>query len=167
MSQRSIKWLTSQKMLLLFWRGREGGWVWGCKRCKQKTWENSGTLYIQNLGFAPPGISVSWWIYQMDSSALLAFVRGIHRSPVNSPHKGQWRRALMFSVNCALNKWLSEQPWGWWFETPSRSLWRYCNVHMFMHRSRMNVTPQFPLPHVALCMRLCHHVLLLCAHYAF
>ena len=24
------------------------------------------------------------------------FVRGIHRSPVNSPHKGQWRGALMF-----------------------------------------------------------------------
>ena len=24
------------------------------------------------------------------------FVRGIHRSPVNSQHKGQWRRALMF-----------------------------------------------------------------------
>ena len=24
------------------------------------------------------------------------FVRGIHRSPVNSPHKDQWRRALMF-----------------------------------------------------------------------
>ena len=32
------------------------------------------------------------------------FVRGIHRSPVNSPHKGQWRRALMFSMICALNK---------------------------------------------------------------
>ena len=25
------------------------------------------------------------------------FVRGIHRSPMNSPHKGQWRGALMFS----------------------------------------------------------------------
>ena len=25
------------------------------------------------------------------------FVWGIHRWPVNSPHKGQWRRALMFS----------------------------------------------------------------------
>ena len=25
------------------------------------------------------------------------FVQGIHRSPVNSPHKGKWRRALMFS----------------------------------------------------------------------
>ena len=26
------------------------------------------------------------------------FARGIHRSPMNSPHKGQWRGALMFSV---------------------------------------------------------------------
>ena len=24
------------------------------------------------------------------------FVQGIHQSPVNSPHKGQWRRALIF-----------------------------------------------------------------------
>ena len=29
------------------------------------------------------------------------FVRGIHRSPVNSPHKGQWRGALVFSLICA------------------------------------------------------------------
>ena len=28
------------------------------------------------------------------------FVRGIHRSPVISPHKGQWRGALMFSLIC-------------------------------------------------------------------
>ena len=28
------------------------------------------------------------------------FVRGIHRSLVNSPHKGQWRGALMFSLIC-------------------------------------------------------------------
>ena len=27
-----------------------------------------------------------------------SFVQGIHRSPVNSPHKGQWRGALMFSL---------------------------------------------------------------------
>ena len=26
------------------------------------------------------------------------FVRGIHRSPVNSPHKGQWRGTCMFSL---------------------------------------------------------------------
>ena len=29
------------------------------------------------------------------------FVWGIHRSPVNSPHKGQWRGVLMFSLICA------------------------------------------------------------------
>ena len=28
------------------------------------------------------------------------FVRGIPRSPVNSPYKGQWRGALMFSLIC-------------------------------------------------------------------
>ena len=27
-----------------------------------------------------------------------------------------------------LNKRLNKQPWGWWFETPSWSLWRQCNV---------------------------------------
>ena len=34
------------------------------------------------------------------------FVRGIHRSPVDSPDKGQWRGALMFSFICAwINGW--------------------------------------------------------------
>ena len=36
------------------------------------------------------------------------FVWGIHRSPVNSPHKGQWRGALMFSLVCAwINGWIN------------------------------------------------------------
>ena len=35
------------------------------------------------------------------------FVRGIHRSPVNSPHKGQWHGDLMFSLICAwINDWV-------------------------------------------------------------
>ena len=42
-----------------------------------------------------------------------------------SPHKGQWLRALMFSLIC-LNTQLSKQSWGWWFKTPSCSLWRHC-----------------------------------------
>ena len=32
------------------------------------------------------------------------FVWGIHRSPVNSPHKGLWRGAMLFSLICA---WIS------------------------------------------------------------
>ena len=41
------------------------------------------------------------------------FVRGIHRSPVNSPHKGQWRGALMFSLICAwINAWVNNREAG-------------------------------------------------------
>ena len=34
-----------------------------------------------------------------------------------------------------LNKRLSKQSWGWWFETPSRSFWRHCNVALRYHYS--------------------------------
>ena len=55
------------------------------------------------------------------------FVRRIHRSPGNFPHKGQWIGALMFSLICVwINNW-SKQSRGWWFETLSRPLWRHCN----------------------------------------
>ena len=41
------------------------------------------------------------------------FVRGIHRSPVNSPHKGQWRGALVFSLICTwLNGWVNNREAG-------------------------------------------------------
>ena len=64
------------------------------------------------------------------------FVRGIHRSPVNSPHKGQWRGALMFSLMCAwINGWVNNREAGdlrchrvhcdvtvMWYHTPSASL---------------------------------------------
>ena len=43
------------------------------------------------------------------------FVRGIHRSPVNSPHKGQWRGALMFSLICVwINDWVNNREAGDW-----------------------------------------------------
>ena len=42
-----------------------------------------------------------------------SFVRGIHRSPVNSPHKGHWRGALMFSKICAWIKgWVNNREAG-------------------------------------------------------
>ena len=41
------------------------------------------------------------------------FVRGIHRPPVNSPHKGQWRGALMFSLICVwINGWVNNREAG-------------------------------------------------------
>ena len=41
------------------------------------------------------------------------FVRGIHRSPVNSPHKSQCHGALMFSLICArINGWVNNREAG-------------------------------------------------------
>ena len=41
------------------------------------------------------------------------FVREIHRSPVNSTQKGQWRGALMFSLICAwINGWVNNREAG-------------------------------------------------------
>ena len=41
------------------------------------------------------------------------FVREIHRWPVNFPHKGQWRGALMFTLICArMNGWVNNREAG-------------------------------------------------------
>ena len=41
------------------------------------------------------------------------FVRGIHRSPVNSPHKGQWRGALISAlVGAWINGWVNNHEAG-------------------------------------------------------
>ena len=51
------------------------------------------------------------WRHQIEAfSALLAFVRGIHCTPVDCPHKCQWREALMFSLICAWeNGWTNKR----------------------------------------------------------
>ena len=54
-----------------------------------------------NQRSSPPN-GVTWWRHQMETfSALLALCAGNSPVPVNSPHKGQWRGALMFSLICA------------------------------------------------------------------
>ena len=46
-------------------------------------------------------------------SALLALCAGNSPVPVNSPHKGQWRGALMFSLICAwINGWVNNREAG-------------------------------------------------------
>ena len=53
------------------------------------------------------------------------FVRGIHLDrPVT---QRPVTRSFDVFFDLRLNKRLSKQPWGWWFETLSWSLWRHCN----------------------------------------
>ena len=61
-------------------------------------------------------------------SALLAICAG------NSPVDPRWiprtkasDAKLWCLFDLTLNKRFSKQSWGWWFETPSLSLWRHCN----------------------------------------
>ena len=68
------------------------------------------------------------------------FVLGIHRSPVISPHKRQWRGALMFFFYLRPNKRLSKQSRGWWFETLPCPLWRRCNALWELERASKNET---------------------------
>ena len=85
-----------------------------------RSWRSAGTLLIDLF---------RWTIINASMCALLTlhddvikwkhfprywpFVRGIHRSPVNSPHKGQWRGALMFSLICVwINGWVNNRKAG-------------------------------------------------------
>ena len=62
------------------------------------------------------------------------FVRGIHRSPVNSPHKGQW--ALMFSLICIwINGWVNNREAG-----DSRRYRVHYDVTLMVHNQIMQET---------------------------
>ena len=71
-----------------------GIWIYHCDR---------------DLGWLENGIFITIWCHQVEKfSALLALFEGVPRSPVNSPHKGQWRRALMYPLICAwTNDWVN------------------------------------------------------------
>ena len=71
---------------------------------------------------------VSWWRHQMKTfSALLAICA--RNSPVTGEFPSQTPVTRSFDVFFDLhqNKRLRQQSWGWWFVTPSCSLWRHCN----------------------------------------
>ena len=51
----------------------------------------------RNIGYSDHDDVIKWKHFPR----YWPFVRGIHRPPVNSPHKGQWRGALMLSLICA------------------------------------------------------------------
>ena len=70
----------------------------------------------------------TWWHHQMETfSALLANCAG--DSPVTGEFPAQRPVTRSFDIFFDLrpNKQLSKQYRGWWFETPSRPLWRPCN----------------------------------------
>ena len=72
---------------------------------------------------------LSWWRHQMETfSALLAICAGNSPVPGDFPVQRPVTRSFDVFFDLCLNKRLSKQSWGWWFETLSCSLWRHRNV---------------------------------------
>ena len=99
----------------------------------RKTWSTRNWVekcyWFMELGKIP-GPLRPWWRHQMETfSALLAICAG------NSPIPAQRPVTRSFDVffDLRLNKRLSKQSLGWWFETPSLLLWRHCNeIKLFL-----------------------------------
>ena len=72
---------------------------------------------------------LSWWRHQMETFSMWLAI-SVGNSPVPGEFSAQRPVTRSFDVFFDLrpNKRLSKQSWGWWFETPSWSLWRHCNV---------------------------------------
>ena len=72
---------------------------------------------------------ITWWRHQMETfSALLALCVGNSPVPGDFPAQRPVTRSFDVFFDLRLNKRLSKQSWGWWFETLSRPLWLHCNV---------------------------------------
>ena len=72
-------------------------------------WRRLDTSANEDCKDTPP-----WWRHQMETfSASLALCAGNSPVPVNSPHKGQRRGALMFSLICVwINGWVNNREAG-------------------------------------------------------
>ena len=74
---------------------------------------------------------MAWWRHQMETfSALLAICAGNSPVPGEFPAQRPVTRSSGVFFDLRLNKRLSKQSWGWWFETLSCPLWRHCNVYI-------------------------------------
>ena len=96
-------------------------WVFSLE-CKNR--DLIKAVLINNITLVPlivthPNNVGPWSISTMMTSSNEKFprywplVRGIHRSPVNSTHKGQWRGALVFPLTCArIHGWVNNREAG-------------------------------------------------------
>ena len=83
------------------------------KSCMRKHQRNFPAFRIMS-GYDGYDGAHTWWRHQMETfSALLALCADYSPVPVNSPHKGQWLGALMFTLICApINDWVNNREAG-------------------------------------------------------
>ena len=80
-------------------------------------------------------------------SALLAICAGNSPVPGEFPAQRPVTRSFDVFFDLRLNKRLSKQSWGWWFETQSGALWRHRNVTVVIFGTRRSSSlPPSDLP---------------------
>ena len=83
---------------------------------------------IQNFWRDLMVFRITWWRHQMETfSALLAICAGNSPVPGEFPAQRPVTRSFDVFFDLRLNKRLSKQFWGRWFETQLRPLWRHRN----------------------------------------
>ena len=80
-------------------------------------------------------MKITWWCHQIET-----FLRNwpcAGNSTVTSEFPTQRTVTGSFYVffDLHLNKRLSKQSWGWWFESPSHPLWRHCNGFILLTKN--------------------------------
>ena len=96
-------------------------------------------------------LSIPWWRHQMVAfSGLLALCTGNSLVTSEFPAQRPVTRSFDVFFDLRLNKRLNKHSWGWWFETPSRPLWRHCNENQ---RNSNDVFFLFCFAHGYFCMQ--------------
>ena len=115
------------------------------------TWLITGTLWKSwILNLVTDGFPSESYIMMTSSngniSLLLAICAG--NSPVTGefPTRRPVTRSFDVFFDLRLNKRLIKQSSDWWFETPSRLLWRHCNVSLAGAGDVINVSISWSLP---------------------
>ena len=107
-------------------------------------WRNMWKATLKSCWNTPYRFDMwQWWRHQMETfSALMPICAG--NSPVTGEFPTERPGTRIFDIffDQRLNKRLSKQCWGSWFETPSRPLWRHCNDNIFQGDNSMNVLYQ-------------------------
>ena len=107
-----------------------------------QSWERGGERPRQ-VKYNPLNSShISWWSHQMETfSVLLAICAGNSPVPGEFPTQRPVTRSFDVFLDLRLNKRLSKQSWGWWFESLSRPLWLHRNVMIIQDQKHKAFVP--------------------------
>ena len=124
----------------------------------EKSWSNFSITNLRVLIWSHPSMSIYLGKQQLLLQILIhSTVEWLHDDVIKWKHFPRYwtfvlvtgelptQRPVMRSFDVFFhlrqNKVFSKQWWGWWFETPSHSLWHHCNVTP--QKDGESITPQY------------------------